>query len=467
MCKRKMKTAAFTFILSNFLLGTAELLARPCSDAPPKVPAEEKCCINFTGEASGGTLIFYRYRGSNAKCAAVETTAGEPAEKVVSRLADVIEENNPFGWIIVRGGSRGTGARVVISSGGELKGLVGDCHQYIVAGTEIGLGIPQPPSSLTSNYDPEVNNITLRWVNPSPNAYDYIRINLHKGAGAVVPTVPGNSESCVLDLKKYTESVKAGADFYSRLTPPNSKIIYKDKPGDIKIWVFGVRNDIPSNAATILVNKNVQEELFGIPFTGGIAPNWQRWSLDTNDGIIRLEEGKREGGTNIPPNKYKPASTFDKNSFYQVINTGAKGCTGGVYRKFIGLTQGHTYRIKTRVATLSEPNEKGWSVSVHAAANGPDGRDLSPRQMASLDALPIGSKDFAEGRMALYDSSLNTKGEFSEISTGKTVRGQEIKDITLPMGVDSITVWVKCSSSESLSAAIDWISLEDLSVQKL
>jgi hypothetical protein len=90
--------------------------------------------------------------------------------------------------------------------------------------------------------------------------------------------------------------------------------------------------------------------------------------------------------------------------------------------------------------------------------------------MAGLDALPLGSKGLAAGRLALFDSSLTTKGKFVEISTsGELSRTTskakaEATDITLPQGVNSITVWVRCVSSAGLSAAIDWISLEDLSI---
>jgi hypothetical protein len=89
--------------------------------------------------------------------------------------------------------------------------------------------------------------------------------------------------------------------------------------------------------------------------------------------------------------------------------------------------------------------------------------------MAGLDALPDGNKGPAAGRIALYDSPLATEGQFVEISTdkAKAVQGREITDITLPQRIDSITVWVRCTSSAALSAAVDWISLEDLSIQNL
>lgn len=383
--------------------------------------------------------------GRNVSYVTIETITGEPAEKVIERLANVIEETNPFGWMITPINERKYKEKIVTSSGGELRGLVGSCIQYMTAGTETGLGIPRSPHSLTCNYDPNLKKVSLKWVNP-PGGYDSIRVRFnwsnydHTGGDSV----SGNAESYVIDLDKL---------------PVNT--------GDLDILVIGVRNDIPSGAAAIHINNNIQEELYGIPFTDGLAPNWQLWSLDTNESKVKPEMGIRNELTYAKDRWYNSIKSPESKPFYQVINTGAKGGTGGVYRKFIGLTPGHTYRIMARVATLSEPNEGQWSVSVHAAPNGPDGRDLSPKQMAGLDALPDGNKGLAVGRIALYDSSLTTKGQFVAVSTdkAKTMRGREITDITLPEGVDSITIWVRCTSSATLSAALDWIGIEDLSAK--
>ncbi len=376
--------------------------------------------------------------GRNARYIAVETVAGEPAEKAIERLAKIIDETNPFNW-----GGFPTGEKLVTSSGGELKGLVGMCGDYMTAGTEVGLGIPLPPHSLTCNYDPNLRKIELRWINP-PDGYDSIRVRInwgnyvHTGGDGI----PGESENYVIDLGKHTVNTR-----------------------DLDILVIGVCNDIPSNAAAIHINNNVQEELFGIPFTGGIAPNWQSWALDTDQDGINPQMGIRSELTAAKGRRYNPIMTPQAKPFYQVIDTGPQGGTGGFFRKFIGLTQGHTYRIRTRVATLGEPNEGQWSVSVHAAASASDKQDLSARQMAGLEALPSGNTGPAAGRMALFDSALTTKGQFLEISTGEAVQGREVTDIALPQGVDSITVWVRCAGPAGLSAAVDWIALQDLSAQ--
>jgi hypothetical protein len=456
MFKEKNKKAAFMVILNSILLITTGLSAQDPPNVPRRAmaPTEGRCFITFTDEASGGTLTLCQSFRGVERCVSVETTAGEPAEQVVSRLADAIEEKNPFDWIIVRGGSNETGARVVTSSGGKLS-LPGLCG-YTIAGTEIGLGIPQPPHSLTCNYNPEANSISIKWVNPSPDEYDSIVIGFDRVIQAA--HLSGKAESYDVNLI-YEYSKNKDNDVYKMLSQGGliPKYALSDITANLNIRIYGMRNDISSNKAAIHLRNNVQEELCDIPFTGNIAPNWQPWVLDTNDGKIRLEQGVRKEYTKTTQ-QFDPVKSPETKPYYQIIKTGAKGGTGGVFRKFIGLTPGHTYRVKTRVAILSEPNEKNWSVSVHAVPNAPDKHDFTARQMAGLDTLPV-------PEAAIKMGAARPTGQFAEISTGKTIDGQEIKDITLPAGVDSITVWVKCAGPVSLSAAIDWISLEDLSVQ--
>lgn len=166
-------------VLSSILFITTVLLAQnsPNSQRRAMAPRDLGCLITFTGEASGGTMMLCQSSRGMERCISIDTNAGEPAEMVISRLADAIEETNPFDWLIVRN-SKGPNRRSVTSSGGVLI-LPGFCG-YTIAGTEIGLGIPQPPHSLTCNYNPDTNTISLRWVNPSPDEYNSIVIGFDR-----------------------------------------------------------------------------------------------------------------------------------------------------------------------------------------------------------------------------------------------------------------------------------------------
>ncbi|MDD5326548.1 MAG: hypothetical protein PHY02_01890 [Phycisphaerae bacterium] len=424
MSKKKETLVVIVCIVSLWTTGS---LARICPAS--RGSTQLQCHITFTGEASGGTLIMSENLGRNVPYVAIETAAGEPAETAIARLADVIEETNPFDWMITPISDRKFKERIVTSSGGELQGLVGSCAQYMTAGTETGLGIPRPPHSLTANYDPKLKKIALKWRNP-PGGYDKIRIRfnwsnyLHGGGDSVA----GDAESYVRDLVEKPMDVN-----------------------DLDILVVGIRNHIPSNAAAIHINNNIQEELYGIPFSSGLAPNWQRWSLDANEAGIKPQMGIRDELTDVKGRRYNSIPTADKKPFYQIIESGVQGGTGGVYRKFIGLTPGHTYRVKARMAALSELKGKKQSVSVHASA----GCALSPRQMAGLDALPGGKKGSDACKLKNADSKTITKGKYGEYSD----------EITLPQDSNSITVWLRYTGKGAGSVGLDWISLEDLSVK--
>jgi hypothetical protein len=196
MSMNKIENKAFTVIVSIVLAWTMELSAKICPTQPGEF-RQVRCCIAFTGEASGGTLIMWNNLGRNARYVAVETIAGEPAEKAIERLSNAIDETNPFDW-----GGFTTGKKRVTSSAGELRNVLGHCAEYAIAGTETGLGIPRPPHSLTCNYDPNLQKLTIKWLNPSPNAYDYIRLRInwsnydHTGG----TPVQGDTESYMQDL---------------------------------------------------------------------------------------------------------------------------------------------------------------------------------------------------------------------------------------------------------------------------
>jgi hypothetical protein len=422
MCTENKKRAVLMVIVSIILLGTMELLARPCSDAPPGLPGQVMCCTTFTGKASGGTLIMWDNLGRNARYVTVETIAGESAETAIERLANAIDNTDPFLWEIP------TGQKFVTSLNGELRGIVGGCGDYMTAGTETGLGIPQPPHSLTANYDPNLKKITLKWINPSQDAYDLIRVRFHWSnydhSGG--DELAGNAESCVRDVSQKRMDMN-----------------------DLDILVIGVRNDIPSNAAAIHINNNIQEELYGIPFTAGIAPNWQLWSLD-KENAIEPQMGVKSQLARIKGQPYNPIKKPQDKPFYQIIRTGDKGSTGGIFRKFIGLTAGNTYRLSARLSILdADPNGKDWSYSLHAIADKPGIEKLTENQMAGIVSLPDGKSGPQASRLKVLDS---TSRKYEECSS----------DITLPEDSNSITVWLRLTGKNTSAAGFDWIRLEDL-----
>jgi len=398
----------------------------------------------FQGVASGGSLILAESFNRNARFVSIQTYAGESAESVASRLAEAINQTNPFEW----GGVR-LGDTPVHSSGATLSGLLGGGKAgYMFAGSETGLGIPEPPLSVSCSYDQEKDQILVNWINPT-GGYDRIHVGMNwdRNSWSGGGRVQGQSTSFVIGRKSYRHAIDLN---------------------DLYVYVIGFKNELPSNAGAIHVSSGgrVQEELFGIPFTNNISPNWTAWTTGANASEVGFEQVVRERYVHRANGRYyNPVHRPETKPFSQMIKTMAPNVKVGVWRKFLGLTPGHTYRISARLNTLEMDACKGnWSFSLHAAHNGPTGSDLTTQQLAGLAPLPDGGSGPKAGRIALYGPGMTTNGKWIKRSTDKPGPGLEIRDITLPAGVDTITVWVRHSGSDSTGVGIDWVKLQDLSI---
>jgi len=386
------------------------------------------CNFSLTGTASGGKLILAENLNRNAMFVSLETKPGESASIVAQRLAEAINSSNAFNW---------GGAFFEVIASGDTITLLGSCAQYMSAGTEVGLGIPKPPSSLSCNFDSESKSVTLRWINPSED-YDSIKIVLnwdhydHRGE----IEIPGTSESYVLDLNKRSINLVTGLD----------------------VWLFGSSGGVPSNAAAIRLDGNSQEELFGIPFANDIAPNWKAWSLDTAPNMEKFTCSIKNNLTAVREKgkRYNSIKTNDAKPFKQVLKTPAQGGTIGIWRKFLGLTPGHTYKLSARLSTLEmSANDTEWSFSMHAVADRTGKKELTSNQMAGLEALPSGETGPQVGRIAEHGpGKLTAKNEYVIHSA----------EITLPEDSDSITVWLRHTGKGTSRVGFDWIKLEDLSM---
>jgi hypothetical protein len=363
--------------------------------------------IPFRGTASGGELILGETINRNMGVAIIKTRRGESAAAVAGRLARFINENHPFGWYLT----------AVKAEGGTVSGLPGGWADYVPAGTETGLGIPMPPTALTCTHDVAGHALLLNWDNP-PGGYDrsvlvYNFTNYDHTGG---DDVAGNATSFSVNLA--------------------------DKPlnlDDLDVWVIGLREGIASNAAAIHVSGNALQELYGVPFTDGVAPNWVGWS---QAGSVAFSQRIRPERLYGPGRPYRAIETAADKPFYQIVKLGRGGGEGGVYRKFKGLTPGHTYRIIVRVAV--EDLDPSGAVSVYACAHGVPA--LTVAQLARRERAEVvsGTQPIARG------------GGFVD----------ESMEVTLPAGVRNLTVWVHCRTAGPARVASDYLSLEDRSLKE-
>ena len=151
----------------------------------------------------------------------------------------------------------------------------------------------------------------------------------------------------------------------------------------------------------------------------------------------------------------------DDKPFFQLIKTTDSNAQAGIWRKFLGLAPGHTYRLYARLNTLAMDEAKAdWFYSLHAAYNTRGGADFTAEQLSGNVALPDGSKGNAAGRIVHYEKGSTTKGKWIQSATGDPT--SDVKDIALPAGIDTITVWVRHSGASSTGVGIDWVKLEDI-----
>ncbi len=412
--------------------------------------------VKLDGIAKGGELVLLEMINPNPRYIRVETHAGESAESVIARMAAAVNELSPFHpdharmHYVDEHGQERAGVPPIHPEGKLLTAFGGFPGNYIFAGTETGLGIPPAPTSLSAVYDPESQNVSLRWENPD-EPYDAVKANFANEQ-------PGTSTSV---------TGRWGPPRKQQL-PPNiiDRDQFRSNNGLRRITVIACRNGVLSNAAVITLNydDNYQEELDTQPFTGGICPNWKRWSRDPESVSVLLEQGTKGEWKQFEQKPKAPLKPDDK-PFYQLIKTRSSNVIGGVCRKFLGLTPGHTYRLWVRMNTLDmDQVHDNWYFSFHAVPNGKD-VTLTAEQMAGTAPLPDGSGGTPAALVASFGPGSTTQGKFVERSTDKPGPESQVLDIPMPAGAEVITVWFRYSGAPSTGVGFDWIKLKDITTK--
>lgn len=423
--------------------------------------------IPFKGNATGGKLeIGYipDPHSVHTSIVSIDTFVGESAESVVNRLASAVVYSDA----IFRNSSRNpTNAEKMMNemAKGNTLSIIGLLKDYILAGTETGLGIPKPPLFLSCSYNKEASTLDVRWINPSGDSqYDSLYIKWRYRSRP--EDTPGSGGGKIISGTPTNFIIKVPAEVNDL---------------DTDIWIKGLRHEmsvekmraksiplndnvVPSNVAAIHISSNgyCQEETYGVPFTAGVAPNWVAWSAAAKIDKKAFEPGNKYAGVRL----YDPVKGLLTKPFYQVIKASQQGVAHGVYRKFLGLIPGHTYRIIACLNTLEMDSIMGdWSLSLCASHNGPDGKNLTIRQLVGLDALPNGIIGTEAGRIAFYNKGNTTKTDYSiVVSKDNSAGGSQSSNITIPVNADMITVWIrfKCSDSNG-KVGFSGVKLEDIS----
>ena len=416
--------------------------------------------IAFRSAAKGGTLLLGKY--------SIVTTEGETAESVVKRLADEIGSDKTVGNV-----DFGKPAREAIpdmASGNILK-IPGNLGFWCLAGTETGLGIPQLPVFLSCTYNESLDKHQIRWQNPqtlTENDLIYLRwhyqlfekqnnrgtlesnssfslqglqINDAVFVPATTTSYTIDKPSNVKDYFRYMSSVSINASIMVlRFESPASAMVKKGIPPldhPYKTCNSIDENVIPSNIASIkVIDKGMtQEDSLTNAFTGIVASNWIAWGTDEIIDKDAFGQGR------------------DNGPCYQIINAPAENHSHGVYRKFLGLTPGHTYMITARLSTLDMYSIKSdWSFSLQAVAGNENDSELTAGQMAGTEALPDGRIGGTAAVIASFGPGKTINKNFMDFGNSeikKYLGGAIIEpNITLPSDADEITVWWRFSCND-------------------
>lgn len=381
--------------------------------------------VAFPAPAAGGEIRVSHIRGDSnviAPSLSQRTIAGQEGRSVLESLRARYKYNPLF---------------CVDVLDREISGM---CGVWTISGTETGLGIPPPPRSVTWHYNATSKRGTLVWLNSCSYTFAYaldLNAPMWSGLSEILQSGP-------LQSKEFFEPFADG-------------IIARD------IWIIGEQEDhIPSDAAGMHVCQNAQEELYSIPFFGGIAPNWSAWQLSSS---TVLKEATKASVT-LDAERVVAA---EQKPYYQVIQGTDEQACGGIWRHFLALEAGHVYRVYVRINTLAMDGVTqerqvvrvpAWRYSVHATPNKTPSVDgLTVLQFAGKQALPDGTLGEDSAVIAEFGPSRTTEGKWLEVATGHE-RGA--MDITVPTGFDSITVWLRLTGYAPTGVAMDWIKLEDL-----
>ncbi len=422
-----------------------------------------KTKIPFKGVATGGTLLVGDPQNPHfVEHVAINTVAGESAETVVERLAKAIASTDThIEYSRMRPRKTVDEITSKMVSGNTLI-LPGPHSHWCLSGTEKGLGIPEAPLFLSCSYDENTYKLEVKWENPasvSKNDIINIRWRYRLSDGREVGGsryIPGTSTGYAIYRPEDLEYLDMDVWLM---------VFRYDTPADVLLEKGIGINDhaIPSNVAAIYVTNDgyTQQEIDGIPFSGGIAPNWAAWSTDAKDnkGFEQYEKTRPFGRSDTH-------TLLTGRPFYQIINAPSKGNAHGIYRKFLGLTPGHTYRLTACMSTLEMDSVKSdWSFSIHAVPNVNKVKQLTAQQMTGKVSLPEGQLSFNGTQIDLYNSKKMTNHDFALTVTGDTKleNGLTSPDITLPNDVNEIIVWLRFSCEDPKGkVAFSGVKLEDI-----
>jgi hypothetical protein len=240
---------------------------------------------------------------------------------------------------------------------------------------------------------------------------------------------------------------------------------------EFDVRVIGYRKGVPSNYAAALVEENTMQELFDVPFSCGLAPNWNHLDGKAWRTVPGVAEGTHDevtrGGNLLVGKTLGMGSSIGEPvapKYFQLLGSAPGRLRSGVYRCFIGLNPGHTYRLSFRASTLGMDEEEGpWSFTIWAAAfSGEVTYDEDFEWLVDGSFAAQADKVGDKVELIHYDNGKTTNGKWMQTSTGSD-ESTVPSDLLVPTGSDSIVMWAYFKADRPTpGVGFDLVSIEDL-----
>lgn len=148
--------------------------------------------LEFDGPPGGGELILVNKASGGTKFVSIDTTSDMPAGDIVERIRAGIVAY-PLSAFMESLHIQDQGAYITNWLNEPVLELRGSPGEYVLGGTEVGLGIPRPVGSLSAGFDFETGRHTFRWYEKE-GQYTRIAFCDSMGTGEFISRIqsPGN-----------------------------------------------------------------------------------------------------------------------------------------------------------------------------------------------------------------------------------------------------------------------------------
>jgi hypothetical protein len=395
--------------------------------------------LHFSENATGGVFGFSRNNGPTPPVMDIETLPGETPEAVAQKIANAISSIQQtlevrLGIAISFGNGVVREEPISVADGATLK--MGMTVIRFTYGSEVGLGIPPAPTFVTADWNSETNEIQVVWENRGE--YDRVVPNLHSGGLGVRP---GDTSDLVIPASVSNSTQRD----------------YFEKFGHLLFRLIAERDGIPSGAADLEIRPNSIAEVYRVPFSGGVAANWESWCI-RGERYLEFTQGTRWAKDSVFDSRQ--VSTPEKAPYYQVIEARGGVVDGGLYRKFLGLTPGKRYKLNMRLQPTREGPGEDALLTVNALCAPSNAGSLTAQQMtaqAVLSAAPGGSQFKQE-----VPFQRNSSRRWLQLDKLKDVE-PDAHTVTMPEGCDTLHVWLRLQSNGAhATVGMDWVELSKI-----